>query len=328
MSAAPPRVAAREFVVGRARIVKVPELDLNGFPFTRLLPGLDPDTVRRHPAWAPPGTYDPATGHALMSVHTWVVRHAGRVLLVDTGAGNGKARPTMPVLDHLRQPYLERLAAVGVRPADVDYVLLTHVHADHVGWNTTRADGAEADAPGVWTPTFPNATVVCSALEWRYAAALAAGDAAGAQSALDQAGLGAPVRTPVPGVFDDSMRPLEAAGRLRLVAVDGREALSDILPGVRFLPAAGHSIDHAAIELTSGGETALFGGDVLHHPLEVYAPALVSMFCEFPDASRRARLALLERAAATRALYCSSHFPLSSAGRVQRRGAGYAWSFA
>ena len=143
--------------VGNLTVNRLFELDLDGFEATRLLPGLDLAALARHPAGLDPRVYDAATGKVRMSVHTWVVRGEGRTVLIDTGAGNGKARPTMGVLDNLHGPYLARLAELGVRPEEVDAVLLTHVHADHVGWNTQRRDGR-------WVPTFPNATVVVSDL--------------------------------------------------------------------------------------------------------------------------------------------------------------------
>ncbi len=305
------------FSVGGTRVTKVAELSLDGFTAGQLLPGLDPHAYDHHPEWFPPGTYDARSGHVPLSVHTWLVRHEGLTILIDTGAGNDKSRPTLMVLDQLRNPYLERLAAAGVRPEDVDYVLLTHIHADHVGWNTQLDDGR-------WMPTFPRAVTICSGLEWRHAAALAAGDEVSVEVIRTGAGLGEPVRPPAPGVFDDSMRPLEAMGRVRLIEFDDH----DVLPGVRFLRAPGHSIDHAAIEIRSNGAVGLFGGDVVHHPVEIYRPDLVSMFCEFPDAVRRSRLKILEHAVATKAVFFSSHFPLSSAGYVNHVNQAYEWSFA
>ncbi len=303
------------FKVGQTRILKVFEMDLNGMTFRQLLPDLDQHELKAHPDWVPAGTGDDE-GHAFLSLHSWLVHHDGKIILVDTGAGNDKARPDQLVLDHLHNPFLERLKRAGVRPEQVDVILLTHVHSDHVGWNTRLESGR-------WVPTFPNATVICSGLEWRYGAALADGDAPGVAEARRQAGLGEPVRTPVSGTFDDSIRPLEHTSKVRLIAVDG----SEVLPGVRFIPTPGHSIDHASIEIVSEGETALFGGDILHHPLEVHDTDLTSCFCEFPGAAVRSRQAVLKRVVEQRALYFSSHFPLSSAGNITRDGDDYAWRF-
>ncbi|WP_174296343.1 MBL fold metallo-hydrolase [Sphingomonas bacterium] len=303
------------FRVGKTRIQKVFEMDLNGMMFEQLLPDLDPADLRAHPDWVPAGTGDDE-GHALLSIHSWLIHHDGRTILVDTGAGNDKARPDQPILDHLGSPFLERLRQAGVGPGQVDAILHTHIHSDHVGWDT-RLEGDRS------VPTFPNATVICSGLEWRYGAALADDDADGIAAARRQAGLGEPVRTPVSGTFADSMRPLEPAGKVWLIDVDG----SEVLPGIRFIPTPGHSIDHASIEIESDGEVALFGGDVLHHPLEIHDTDLVSCFCEFPGAVGRSRRALLKRAVERRATVFSSHFPLSSAGRIVREGDGYAWNF-
>ncbi len=309
-------MSSQEFRVGDTRIAKVHEMDLNGFTAEQLLPDFDPAMLADHPDWIDPATYDTETGKVQMDIHTWVVRHVGRVILVDTGAGNGKDRPAMPVLDHLHHPYLARLAAAGVQPGDVDYILLTHTHADHVGWNT-HWDSRQ------WMPTFPNAVLICSDLEWRYSAALDSRDDAAVTAIRAEAGLGLPIRTPVPGVFQDSLAPLEAAGRLRRVQTNGGE----VLPGLRFLPAAGHSIDHAAIALESQGKYAVFGGDLLHHPFELHDMSLVSTFCEFPDAARASRQKIVQHVLDTDALYFSSHFPSTSVGKITQTGESFGWEF-
>jgi hypothetical protein len=216
-----------EFCVGDMSVIKVHELDLNGFAATQLLPGLDPMVVTKHPDWIDSRTYDLQTGHVLMSVHTWVVRFEGKIILIDTGAGNDKNRPTLKVLDHLHNPYL------------------------------------------------------------------------------------------------DSMMPLEAEERIRRVRVDGGE----VLKGIRFLSTPGHSIDHSAISITSQGFEAIFGGDVMHHPLELYEPDLVSVFCEFPEGARRSRRWLARHAAERNAVYFSSHFPSTSVGRIIQTGENFGWEF-
>jgi len=301
------------FTVGNSTICKIHELNLNGFTLAQLLPAMDDKLPEKHPDWLFAGTVE--GDRALLSIHSWLVRHEGMTILIDTGAGNDKSRPQQMVLDHLKNPFMERLADAGVTPEAVDYVLHTHIHSDHVGWNTRWIDQQ-------WRPTFPNATTICSRLEWEYGMALADGDSAGIVAARE-AGMGEPVRVPVSGTFDDSMRPLWPTGRVRLVEVDGQE----VLPGICFLSTPGHSIDHAAIELTSEDEVAIFGGDIMHHPLELYDLDLVSTFCEFPDAARRSRRALVQRSEEQKALYFSAHFPLSSAGRIARVGDGHHWTF-
>jgi glyoxylase-like metal-dependent hydrolase (beta-lactamase superfamily II) len=303
------------FTIGRATIQKIHEMDLRGFTMKQLLPAMDEHLPGQHPEWLPPGTTD--GDKALLSIHSWLVRHEGMTILIDTGAGNDKSRPQQKILDHLKNPFLERLAAEGVMPDMVDYVLHTHVHSDHVGWNTRLVDEQ-------WKPTFPKAIHICSKLEWNYGAALADGDERGIAIARAEAGFGEPVRIPVSGTFDDSMRPLQQTGQIRLVEVNGEE----VLPGIRFLPTPGHSIDHAAIEIVSDGHVAIFGGDVMHHPLELYDIELVSSFCEFPDVARRSRRSLLEQSAKNQALYLSAHFPLSSAGRIRQDEKGFLWTFA
>ncbi len=300
--------------VGRTTVQKIWETDLNGMTFGQLLPGLDDRVRRDHPDWLPAGTYD-AEGHAVMSVHSWLVRHDGKIILVDAGAGNNKRRPQQKVLDDLSTPFLDRLRAAGVAPEDVDAVLVTHIHSDHVGWNT-KLEG------GRWVPTFPNAQVIVSDLEYSYVLALTEGQEDSIRMVRDRAGLGRPVRTPVSGTFADSILPLDAAN-VRRVTIDG----SEVLPGIRLLPTAGHSIDHASIELTSDGESALFPGDMFHHPVEVYDPDLVSVFCEFPEASRSARHWLLDHAAMTGSPVFSSHFPSSSVGRITRSANRFEWLF-
>ena len=301
--------------VGSTTIEKVFEMDLNGMSLQQLMPAFDPKVLVDHPYWLPAGTSDDA-GHAFLSLHTWLVRHDGQTILIDTGAGNDKGRPQQMALDHLNNPLLERLASAGVRPEDVDLVLHTHIHADHVGWNTRLVEGR-------WVPTFPNAEVICSDLEWRYGAALTNGDEAAIAACRQEAGLGEPIRIPVSGTFADSIRPLEGRVPVRRIPIDGAE----ILPGIRFVPTPGHSICHASIEIVSAGEVALFSGDVFHHPAEIYVPDLVSVFCEFPQAARQSRREFMERMIDTQATLFSSHLPKTSAGKISRGSNGFAWKF-
>lgn len=302
--------------VGDATVTRIHELALTGVDPAFLYPDADIDALAEHRATLGPGACDPATGHLNQSIHSWLVRTPHHVILVDTATGNGKDLPAAPVLHRLNEPYLERLAAAGVAPEDVDVVLITHLHADHVGWNT-RAQG------GRWVPTFPRARHIFSAIEQRYAAALSE-DAPVSAPDLPPPALGTPIRTPLPRVYEESVLPVIEAGLAEAITVDGTE----VLDGIFFHPTPGHSIDHASIRLVSRGQQALFTGDVMHHPLQVYRPDLRSGYCEFPGPAEASRRWVLEHAAETGALCFSSHFPETAAGHITRRGDRFAWQFA
>jgi glyoxylase-like metal-dependent hydrolase (beta-lactamase superfamily II) len=307
--------------LGDATIIKIPELALDASDPAFFYPGQDniPAAVEEtRRIW--PGSVDPQTGLLRQSIHAWLVRTPTRVILVDTGAGNDKDRPNVPRLNHLNVPFLDRLKAAGVRPEEVDLVLLTHLHVDHVGWNTRKVGGR-------WVPTFPNARYVFSGRERAYLAALSAAD--GSEAAFRaEAKLGPRPDPLVPGiyeeVYEDSVLPVIDAGLAREIVVDGTEAVE----GFSFLPNPGHTIDHAGIRFRSRGEQALFWGDVMHHPLQFVRPDWNSVFCEFPDAARKARRWAMNHAAETNALVFTTHFAESSAGRVSRDGDRLTWHFA
>ena len=302
--------------VGNAIITRLPELALEGVDAHVLYPGSDPAVAKAEGRRFGPGSVDPQTGLLRQSVHAWLVRTPSQVILVDTATGNGKDRPGMPMFDHLNEPFLERLRVAGTRPEEVDAVLHTHLHVDHVGWNTRKVDGR-------WVPTFPNAQTIFSGRERAYSAALAAGD--GSEATIRaEAGLGRMVREPARGVYEDSVLPVIEAGLAREVVVDGTE----VIEGFRVLPSPGHSIDHASISFTSQGEQALFWGDVMHHPLQFARPDWNSVYCEFPDAATKARHWAMAHAADTNALVLTTHFAESSAGRVSRDGNQFTWRFA
>jgi glyoxylase-like metal-dependent hydrolase (beta-lactamase superfamily II) len=309
-------MAARNpiYRIGDVSITRIDELTLRSATPAVAFPDADPGAWSPHTARLGPGSIDPATGALVLSVHCWLLRTPNHVILIDTAAGNDKQRPLAPAFHQLQQPFLARLAEAGVHPGEIDTVLLTHLHADHVGWNTTLRDGA-------WVPNFPKARHVVSAKELAYCAALDRGEHP--DPAQFNPDLGPMRARPSPGAYTDSVHPVIEAGLVDAIAVDGRE----IVDGLSFLPTPGHSIDHASIRLVSRGEQALFAGDVMHHPLQVYAPAMNSRYCEFPDAARRARLWALHEAASRNIPVFTTHFAETSVGRVSRDGDGFAWSF-
>ena len=268
--------------VGDALVTRIPELLLRSFKTTDLIPGWKPGIADQHDGWMVPDCLDAAHEHVVISTHSWLVQTPRHTVIVDAAVGNGKTR-AMRAFDHLQEPWLDRLAAAGVEPEAVDHVLLTHLHSDHVGWNTCRVDGR-------WVPTFPNARYVMARLEQERLAGIMERDGPDAQ-----------------------------AGQASFVEPNGGEPLE----GFTFHPTPGHSTDHMSIELCSGGEHGLFAGDVLHHPIQVYCPKWSSVFSEAPDRGRASREWALNHMADTGALMFSSHFPGSSAGRVARTADGF-----
>ncbi len=233
------------------------------------------------------------------AVQTWVVRSEGKVVLVDTGLGNDKERPYVPVWSRLHTDYLSQLAALGVTPDDVDVVVNTHLHLDHVGWNT-RLAGRE------WVPTFPNATYLVHRAEyefWDPQGPHTPGFGRGNQNA-----------------FEDSVAPVAAAGQLQLW--DGESHALDA--ALTLVHAPGHTPGSAVLSLQSAGESAVFAGDLLHSPLQVAHRHLASCFCEDPIQAEASRRLLLEHAADRRSLVLPAHFRGAGAARITRRDAGFA----
>ncbi|MEU5719302.1 MBL fold metallo-hydrolase [Streptomyces sp. NPDC020403] len=219
--------------------------------------------------------------------HSFALTTGGQRILVDTGVGNGKERAN-PAWHQLRTDFLERLTTAGFPPDSVDLVILTHLHADHVGWNTREVNGA-------WVPTFPRARYVTSRVEREFWAAY---DMEEARAQM----------------FRDSVIPVEEAGLLDLVDVPAEGV--EIAAGLRLLPTPGHTPGHLAVELTSRGETALITGDSIHHPVQFAHPAIGACVDIDPGRSEASRRALLGSLADTDTLVLGTHFAPPTAGRV------------
>ncbi|WP_206957056.1 MBL fold metallo-hydrolase [Trinickia acidisoli] len=285
------------YQVGAATITRVTEQTF-AFDAARLFPALDPAVLRANASWLVPAHADHALASVQLSVHTWVIRLGGRVILVDTACGNGKDRPFGAIFHQLDTPYLERLAAAGVRPEDVDLVLITHLHVDHVGWNTRLVDGK-------WIPTFPNARYVFAAAE--------------------RAFYDSPAAANRMMVFEDSVLPVIRAGLVDEIGDEG----GTYLPGIRFIPTPGHCVGHMSIEIASEGQRALFWGDVVHHPIQVLEPDWSSSFCADRAAASVSRRRIFDYAADHDVSVFTSHFAGSSTGRIARDGHdGFVWRFA
>lgn len=272
------------------RVVDLPRFEL-GLRF--LFPGADPAVLEGERGWLEPGFM---AGEALLlSVHSLVLRVAGRVVLVDTCVGEGKHRPRQPPWDNRAATgYLDRLAAVGLRAEEVDVVFCTHLHADHVGWNTVLRDGR-------WVPTFPRARYLAGRDE------LAHWEAAVARNP----GLNH-------GSFGDSVLPVVEAGQ-----VDEVEGGQAILDGVTVRALPGHTPGQVGIDLVRGEARAILCGDAIHHPVQLVRPEWSSAFCSNPGQAHGTRMALLEEAAERGSWLVPAHFRGVTGMRVRRAGGAF-----
>jgi glyoxylase-like metal-dependent hydrolase (beta-lactamase superfamily II) len=286
--------------VGDATVYKVEEQELAAVPVPFLFPTAQPSDLS-DPGGELRQYLEPSGDSFRLSVHTWVVRTPDHLILIDTGSGNDKERPLNPIFHRQSIPFLDRLRAAGVEPGDVDFVFNTHLHVDHSGWNTRLEDGK-------WLPTFPNARYVFPRLECEYYSS--------AKSHND-------VNVPSLGVFEDSVAPIIDAGLADFIGPEGGRYL-DIF---EFIPSPGHSIGHMSIALRSQGETAIFGGDIMHSPIQVHRPDLNTVFCEFHSQAASSRRRVLHLLTDEDAIYFATHFPGSSAGVVGRTADGFTWNY-
>ncbi|MFB9924717.1 MBL fold metallo-hydrolase [Amycolatopsis halotolerans] len=279
------------WTIGEVTVHRVDEIEFPAATGPWLLPGATAEVVSGED-WLHP---DFADGGAIrLHSHSFAFEKDGMKILVDTGVGNGKTRAN-PAWNDLDTGYLDALTAAGFAPDEVDLVLLTHLHTDHVGWNTREEDGE-------WVPTFASARHVTSRAEREFWAAYE---------------MDGPRRQ----MFEDSVLPVQRAGLLDLVDVpaDGMEIVS----GVRLLPTPGHTPGHVSIELTSSGETALITGDAVHHPVQFAHPEIGASVDIDPAESEKTRRRLLAELADSGALVLGTHFAPPTGGRLVPHGSGY-----
>ena len=233
--------------IGQATLRPVLESVEFSVPLQAFISDIGPADIAPHADWLYPQHLHPDTGHCRMSLHAWLIEANGKRILVDPCVGHQRHRPTVPIFHMLDSPFLERLAALGVAPEQIDYVFCTHLHVDHVGWNTRLHDGSHV-------PTFPNARYLFSRAEddyWR-------SDMQGGLGAADVFNA---------GVYAECVQPVIAAG-----LADRIDAGTRIADCLTLIDAPGHTIGHLAGLLESAGEGAVLAGDAVHHPLQVVFP--------------------------------------------------------
>lgn len=247
--------------------------------------------------WLAPLHYDVTEAKFRTSVRSYLVRTAHHTILIDTCGGNHKHRPYFPRFHQRRQPWLERLAAAGVAREQVDFVMCTHLHADHVGWNTMQEGGR-------WRPTFPNAKYIMHRRE------------------LQRWDPRHPDYSASPFnefTWEDSILPVIEAQQA--IAVDDGFTLDDMLT---VEPTPGHTLAHVAIRLRSQGANAIFSGDVMHVPLQVHYPHWGTSLDDDPKLGVQSRLRLLEGCAEFRTLLLPTHFVPGTGCYITRSSHGFA----
>jgi glyoxylase-like metal-dependent hydrolase (beta-lactamase superfamily II) len=268
--------------VGKVKITKIVEMETVGS--TRfILPAASNDEIRKLP-WLIPH-FATEEGRLKMSIHSLVVETPTCRIVVDTGLGNDKQGRNVPVWNNRQGPYLETLREAGFAADSIDTVLCTHLHVDHVGWNTRLIDGR-------WVPTFVNARYVFGQSEYDYWRDCDEPDKA--------------------AVFADSVKPVVDAGQADLVASD-----AGITDEITLIPTPGHSPGHMSVHIQSDGEQALLTGDVAHHPCQMAQLDWSATVDSDPAQSAATRRELFARFADTPTLVIGGHF---GAGRIRRDG--------
>lgn len=278
----------RPFRLGKAIIHRISETDID-LPLSIL--GLDGEGARAGAALLPVGVMKADSTQLRKNLHSWLIEHDGRIVLIDPGNGNDRQRPGYPALAGLDTRWLEQLCSTGIDPKQVDLVLSTHLHCDHCGWNTRWNDDH-------WVPTFPTARYVFHRRE------------------VDR--WAAPGRFPkMKGnvhnryIFAESVEPIIAAGLADLVDLP-----YEPIPGLQLIAAPGHTSGHMSIRLESEGHVAWFTGDIFHHPLQIVMPELELPGSDDPDLAIATREEMLARITAEKALAFPAHFAGPYQGRI------------
>lgn len=283
--------------IGNAEIIRIEEYHGLGFPPETFFPHWNDELVSGHLDWMVPAHYSPDDGRLLGSVHSWLIKLPNLTILVDTCSGNHKHRPDSPFFSMMNSRYMENLAAAGVNPDEVDLVFCTHLHIDHVGWNTLLLDGR-------WVPTFKNAKYVASKTEFDRIT--------GSEESADTKHL-----------LADTIQPIIDSNQWLLI--DTPYVLTDELV-IESSP--GHTTGHSHLTLTTKGGKAVFTGDIVHHPIQIYFPDWSSAACADPIQAARTRKGVLENLSETGTMLMPVHFAKPFCCRVgKQRGDGFVCDF-
>jgi glyoxylase-like metal-dependent hydrolase (beta-lactamase superfamily II) len=280
--------------LGEVTISRITEIGRSAFPTTQMLPESDAGRIVQHHRWIKPHFFDDVTGDMGSRIQTWIVRTPQHTVLVDTGVGNDKIRHETDLWNKRQGGFLDDLRAAGVTPEQVDLVLCTHLHVDHVGWNTRLENGR-------WVPTFPRARYLFARREWEH------------WTAENEEG--------THRIMGDSVAPVLDAGLAELVDMDHR-----VTDEIRLEPTPGHTPGHVSVRLASGGADAVITGDLMHHPVQIAEPTWQTTFDTDPAAAQQTRRTFCARYGDRPVTVLGTHFHHPTAGRIVKHGD--TWRFA
>ena len=278
------------WTIGDVRVTLVREMAL-WIPFEALIPEPDRAVIEANRSWLSPHFLDDE-GNMSLSMHALVVESQGRVIVVDTCVGD-RPVPGQEAISFIGDQFIRDLEAAGFPPERVDTVLCTHLHFDHVGWNTRLTEGK-------WVPTFPNARYLFGRVDYEY------WDAGHEGFAL---------------TFGDAVRPVMQAGLADLVGMDHR-----VTDEVWLEPSPGHSPGHVSVRISSRGEEAVITGDLVHHPIQFVEPHWIDSADFDHDQAASTRVTFRDRYGDSQTRVFGTHFGGPSSGHLRRNGAG-AWEF-
>ncbi len=277
-------------MIGDVEIIQIVEM-VDNQVFSTFIPEAKPERVLVI-EWLKPH-FVGEKGNLRAQVQSFLIRSNGKNILIDTCNGNDKERPNVPTWGNLQTNYLEKFKAVGILPEEIDIVACTHLHFDHVGWNTKRDNG-------IWIPTFHRVKYLFSKKEYEY-------------------WIKKPEKEMVDDFngIDDSVTPIIEAGLAELVSDDHL-----IDQYIRLIPTPGHTPHHVSIMIESRGKRAIISGDTLHHPCQIAFQGWTTLADTFPDQTVVTRRKLLAEIKDTDTLLVGSHFANPVAGKVKTLSAG------
>ncbi len=282
---------------GDVELTRLVESEFPILDVFEIYPDATPALLGQDLPWLAPRFFDSASQRLILAFQGFLLRSNGRIILVDTCVGDCKHRVRAD-FDNQRWGWSARLAAAGVSPEEVDIVVCSHMHVDHVGWNTRLENGR-------WVPMFPNARYLFARAEWEY---------------WTGSGIATLARTG--DYMQDSVIPVMEAGLVDLVGTD-----HVIDANLRLQPAPGHTPGLVTVAIDSRNARAVLASDVLHTPLQCRHPHWSTRFCADAAGSRATRIAFLERYADTDVVVFPAHFPSPTGGMITRQGDGFGFQF-